>query len=108
MGKLYKLFVNVPVSHADAVRAALGQAGAGRLGEYHSCSFSVRGIGRFVPGEKASPYIGKAGQPEAVEEEQIQVTVMEEDMQAVLQAARKAHPYEEVGFDVFEQVPFSM
>ena len=97
----YKLVVNVPVSHADAVRKAMGEAGAGRVERYSNCSFSIRGTGRFTPEEGASPHIGRIGLPETVEEEQIQVDVMKDDMKTVLSAMIAAHPYEEIGYEIY-------
>lgn len=97
----FKLVVNVPLSHADAVRKALGDAGAGRIGNYSHCSFSTRGTGRFTPQAGASPHIGTIGHTETVEEEQIQVDVRQADMTAVLQALKQAHPYEEIGYEIY-------
>jgi hypothetical protein len=38
----------VPETHAGAVREAMGRAGAGKVGNYSYCSYSVKGIGRFM------------------------------------------------------------
>ena len=40
---LYKVTTFVPESSADAVRLAMGDAGAGRIGNYEHCSFSIHG-----------------------------------------------------------------
>lgn len=104
----YKLIVNVPLTHADAVREALSKAGAGCFGTYDNCSFSIRGTGRFMPGAQANPYIGKAHQLEIVEEEQIQVDVLYEDMKAVLAALKSAHPYEEPGYEIYQMADESI
>jgi hypothetical protein len=64
----YKLVVTVPLTHADQVRAAIGDAGGGKIGEYSHCSFSSRGEGRFIPLDGAYPHIGSVGAPEIVEE----------------------------------------
>lgn len=101
MPQRYKLVVNVPLTHADAVRQALGEAGAGRASHYSHCSFSIRGTGRFTPGAAANPHIGRPGKPEQVEEEQIQVDVMDHDMQAVVAALKSTHPYEEIGYEIY-------
>lgn len=94
---LYHLIVYVPLSHADAVREALGNAGAGRIGNYDFCSFSMRGIGRFRPDDAARPAIGIAGTIEEVEEERIEVVVSSDEasLKRILNAVKKAHPYEE-------------
>ena len=67
--KNVKLVIFVPLSHADAVRQALGEAGAGKIGNYDFCSFSSRGTGRFRGNEKTNPAIGEAGKYEAAEQE---------------------------------------
>ena len=100
----YKLVVNVPLTHADAVRNALGDAGAGRVGTYSHCSFSVRGQGRFTPLAGANPHIGAIGTPEVVDEEQIQVDVADADIKPVLAALKAAHPYEEIGYEIYRLV----
>ncbi|MEI6650866.1 MAG: hypothetical protein WCL23_05570 [Candidatus Moraniibacteriota bacterium] len=97
----YKLVTFVPLTHADAVRAAMGKAGAGKIGNYTHCSFSSRGTGRFLPGEGAHPSIGEVGKPEEVEEERIEVLCTEESIDVVIAAMKSAHPYEEVAFDVY-------
>lgn len=101
MSNRLKLVVNVPLTHAEAVRKALGDAGAGRVAKYSHCSFSTRGTGRFTPLAGAQPHIGSIGVPETVEEEQIQVDVMEADIKAVITALKQAHPYEEIGYEVY-------
>ena len=99
--KSFKLVVFAPITHADAVREAMGQAGAGKIGNYTHCSFSSRGTGRFLPGEGANPTIGEVGKPEEVEEERIEVLCDEESIDAVISAMKAAHPYEEVAYDVY-------
>ena len=96
-----KLVVFVPVSHADIIRKALGEAGAGKIGNYDFCSFSSRGVGRFRGNEKSNPTIGAAGQYEAVEEERIEVIVTREILEKVLRAIKEVHPYEEVAYDIY-------
>lgn len=96
-----KLVVFTPISHADIVRQALGEAGAGKIGNYDFCSFSSCGIGRFRGNEKTNPAIGKAGEYEAVEEERIEVVVPREILKQVMEKVKSVHPYEEVAFDVY-------
>ena len=98
----YKLIVNVPLTHADAVRHALGAAGAGAINNYSHCSFSMRGTGRFLPGEGANPHIGTVGKLEEVEEEQILVDVLHKDLKGVITALIDAHPYEEIGYEIYQ------
>lgn len=98
--KNVKIVVYVPTSHADKVREALSVSGAGHMGDYDSCSFSVKGIGRFRPLEGANPYIGKVGETEEVEEERIETICPFEKLEEVLVAVREVHPYEEPAIDV--------
>ncbi|MDD5489420.1 MAG: NGG1p interacting factor NIF3 [Candidatus Moranbacteria bacterium] len=102
MSKKYKLIVFVPVADADKVREAIHAAGGGKLGNYSHSSFSSRGTGRFKPEQGANPSFGKVGKIEEIEEERIEVLCEENVVQDVVAAMKKAHPYEEVAYDVYE------
>lgn len=104
MSKLYKIIIYVPVADADKIREVLGTSGAGKTesGKYDFASFSTRGIGRFRPLKGANPTIGVIDKMEKVEEERIETVVEEYYLKDVLEAIRKAHPYEEPGIDVIE------
>lgn len=101
LSKNVKLVVHTPISHADIVREALGQAGAGRIGNYDFCSFSCRGIGRFRGNEKSNPTIGKPGNYETAEEERIEVIVPRAILKEVIAKMKSVHPYEEVTYDIY-------
>lgn len=98
--KRVKISTTVPLENADQLRQALGQAGAGQIGEYSFCSFTVTGKGRFMPSENANPHIGQANKLEAVEEEQIEVVCDRSIAKQVIAALKSAHPYEEVIVDI--------
>lgn len=104
--QLYHLLVYVPVSHADRVRAALGKAGAGRIGAYEYCSFSVKGTGRFLPMKGSKPAIGKIGKIAKVPEERIEIVVEAKMLKKVLHAVKEAHPYEEPAIHFWEMKNF--
>ncbi len=105
MTRLFKLIVHIPLSHADAMRQAVGDAGGGQAGPYSHCSFSVRGTGRFKVGYDANPHIGTPGSYDEVEEECIEVSHIALDVVAdVIQAMQNAHPYEETAYQLFEMV----
>ncbi len=99
-----KFVVYVPETHADIVREALGKAGAGTIGDYTYCSFSVKGIGRFLPMETAHPAIGEIGKLEAVAEERIETVCYKDELPKILEAVNKVHPYEEVAYDTYPLV----
>lgn len=96
-----KIVTFVPLANANNVREALGGAGAGQIGEYSFCSYSVIGKGRFVPSDKANPHIGAANELETVDEERIEVVCKKDNAKAAIEAMRQAHPYEEVAFDIY-------
>ena len=95
-----KVVTFVPAAAADAVRTALADAGAGRLGAYDSCSWSTTGEGRFRPLDGATPAIGQVGELEVVEEVRIEAVVPRSRRGAAVRALLAAHPYEEPAFDV--------
>ena len=101
-GAKVKVVVYVPVQNADVVRDAMAAAGAGKIGNYSSCSFSVIGKGRFLPLDGANPTIGTVGKLEEVEEERIEITCEKETLTDILEAMKAAHPYEEVAYDVYD------
>ncbi len=103
-GQLRKLVVFVPKDHAEAARNALFAAGAGHLGAYDQCSFSLNGTGTFRAGEGANPFVGKAGVRHAEAEERVEVVFRAPKQEAILGAMRGAHPYEEVAYDIYQLV----
>lgn len=97
--------VYVPVADGDALREALFGAGAGQIGDYSQCSWSVAGAGQFLPMPGASPTIGGVGALERVAEERIELVAPAALRGSVLAAMRAAHPYEEPAFGVFTMAP---
>lgn len=98
---LHKLAVYVPTTHLEAVRQAIGEAGAGAIGDYSHCTFSTTGVGTFLPGDSTTPFIGSHGVLERVEEARLETIVPESRLSQVLAAMLDAHPYEEVAYDVY-------
>jgi hypothetical protein len=99
--KKFKIVVYVPESHGDVLREAIGNAGAGQIGNYSHCTFTLKGTGRFKPEVGANPTVGEVGKLEAVEEERIETVCAEEKLQDVLKAIKAVHPYEEPATDVY-------
>jgi hypothetical protein len=95
------IVIAVPESHADVVREAMGQAGAGKIGNYSYCSYSVKGIGRFMPNKGSKPFLGKEDVLEEVVEERIEMVCNRTVLEHVLEEAKKAHPYEEAVIDIY-------
>lgn len=99
--KLKKLVVYVPEEDSQELKQVLGDAGAGSIGQYSHCLFSTSGIGQFLPNDSANPYIGQSGQLEEVKEVRLETIFPEYLEKKLIQAMLKAHPYEEVAYDIY-------
>jgi hypothetical protein len=97
-----KLVVFVPTDSLAAVREALFAAGAGRIGDYERCSWSTQGTGTFRPLPGARPAFGELGRDEELAEVRLETVFPGELHADVVEALRRAHPYEEPAFDVYE------
>lgn len=98
---LKKLVTFVPQSHHPAVLEALFNAGAGNIGNYANCSFNLEGKGTFKGNSDTKPFIGKPNELSTEKEIRIE-TVFEFNKEAnILSALLKAHPYEEVAYDIY-------
>ena len=100
MHDLDKWVIFVPPENAQAVRTAVFAAGAGLIGDYSQCSWSVAGTGQFLPEDGASPAVGSVGAVERVVEDRVEVVAPARARRQVLSAMREAHPYEEPAFDI--------
>lgn len=99
--KYVKIAVYVPASHGDIVRKVLAESGADHIGNYDSCSFTVKGVGRFRPGKGSRPFVGRVGKIEEVEEEKIETICLKEKLPEILEALKAVHPYEEPAIDIY-------
>lgn len=104
--KTYKFCFTVPVKDAERMRRILGDAWAGKMGDYTHCSFSISGIGRFYATEKATPSEWDPGEFEAIAEEYIQMDVTEEIIPEIKKIFLEHHPYEEPWYEFAEKVTF--
>mgnify|MGYP001157840237 CR=1 FL=1 len=99
------LITYVPTPQAEQVRQALGAAGAGQVGEYTGCAWSVTGTGEFTPVGSADPTIGTVGEHTKVEEVRLEMVLPPSRRTQVVAALRQAHPYEEPAFSVVPTAP---
>ena len=100
-GTLKKLFTFVPQEHAEFVRNALFQAGAGTIGNYTETSFSTPGTGTFKAGPGSQPFVGELGKRHLEPEIRIEVVFPVHAEQQIVKALIKSHPYEEAAYDIF-------
>lgn len=98
MTQLHALVVYVPETHIEEVLLAMGDAGAGRIGDYSHCFYTSPGTGRFTPQPGAQPFIGEVGIEEQVPEIRVECVVGEAALDGVVLALQAAHPYEEPAF----------
>jgi putative NIF3 family GTP cyclohydrolase 1 type 2 len=99
-----KIVTFAPGPSVAGLIAALSAAGAGRIGDYEQCAFTVDGVGRFVAGEATAPVAGIAGASNAEPEVRIEMVAPRSRSEAVVTTLLREHPYEEPAFDVYPVV----
>ncbi|MBN2616296.1 MAG: Nif3-like dinuclear metal center hexameric protein [Bacteroidales bacterium] len=99
--QLNKLVVFCPETHAEIVRNALFEAGAGSIGEYSHCSFNAPGDGSFKASEGTHPFVGTIGAIHFEKEIRVETVVPKVKLSAVLKAMHQVHPYEEIAYDLY-------
>lgn len=98
---LKQLTVFVPKDHAGQVKEALFSAGAGNIGFYDECSFTMEGNGTFKPIEGSNPFSGQQNIRENADENMISVIFEGYKQGQILSAMKSAHPYEEVAHQIY-------
>lgn len=99
-----KLVTFAPEGDVERIAQALFDAGAGVIGRYSSCSFRSPGTGTFFGEAGARPVTGQAGTLERRSEVRIETLVPLAKQEAIVEALRRAHPYEEPAFDLLRLV----
>jgi dinuclear metal center YbgI/SA1388 family protein len=96
-----KVVTFAPAAAAPALTAAMAEAGAGEIGNYTECSFTVEGTGSYRPGAGASPLIGTVGELSRESEIRIEMNLPSGRLDRVVAALVAAHPYDEPAYDVY-------
>ena len=99
-GNLLKLIVYVPKDHSEKLRDSLFIAGAGKIGNYDSCSFNTGGEGTYKANENANPFKGDVDKLHHEAEVKIEVLLPDYLKSEVINVMIKSHPYEEVAYDI--------
>jgi dinuclear metal center YbgI/SA1388 family protein len=99
--RLLKLVTYVPVDHLDKVREAVFNAGAGIIGNYDNCGFTVEGTGSFRGGENTNPYVGEKGKMHFEKEAKFETILFSHLKDKVISTLLEVHPYEEVAYDLY-------
>ena len=98
---MYKMCYFVPKTHVEKTKQALFDAGAGRIGDYDSCAWQCLGRGQFRPLEGSDPFLGHAGEIEAVDEYKVELVCADELIKDALAALKQANPYEEPAYEIY-------
>lgn len=99
--------VHVPPAAAADLKRALFEAGAGAIGDYRECAFSLEGTGEFTPVEGANPTDGAVGAHYTADEIRIEFVARAADRRRIVEKLREVHPYEEPAFDVVQMADTS-
>lgn len=98
---MHMLCFHVPQTHLESVKEAIFSAGAGVMGHYSHCCWQVLGQGQFKPLPGSDPFIGKTNQIEMVAEYKVETVCEDHCIHEVIQALKKAHPYETPSFQIW-------
>ena len=102
---MFQIVFYVPREHCEAVKQAMFDAGAGRVGEYDSCAWQTAGTGQFRPLPGSDPFVGRTGELERLEEIKVEMVCEPEALTPALEALKLAHPYEEPAFAYYRINP---
>lgn len=103
---MYKLAFFVPDEALEVVKEAVFMSGAGRIGQYESCCWQVKGLGQFRPLPGSQPHIGRENTLEQLPEWKVELVCEDDLIHAAVAALKQAHPYEEVAYDVWQLADF--
>ncbi|MCW8896829.1 MAG: Nif3-like dinuclear metal center hexameric protein [Flavobacteriales bacterium] len=98
---LKKIVTFCPVSHVEKVRNAMFSKGAGKIGEYSSCSFNSEGVGTFKGNDNTQPFIGAPNELHYENELKIETIAYAYQINQIISAMIASHPYEEVAYDIY-------
>jgi len=103
---MYKIIFYTPESHAEKVKNAMFDTGAGQIGNYSHCSWQVLGEGQFMPRDGSNAFTGKTDELEKIKEFKIEMVCGSTVIEDALKALKDNHPYEEPAFFVFKMETF--
>lgn len=97
----FKVIIFVPAKNEVNVSEAIFNAGGGIIGEYKKCSYSSEGIGTFEGSSNSNPTIGSKNNFEKANEIRLEILVDKWNLNKVIGAIKKTHPYEEPAYDIY-------
>jgi len=100
-GGFNKIICFCPTEHTNRVKNAMFNAGAGKIGNYDSCSFISEGTGTFKPLTGSNPFVGTEDQFHNENENRIEVIIPSYRLNNAILAMKNSHPYEEPAYDIY-------
>lgn len=91
-----------PEDAVESVVNAMVEEGAGRIGNYDTCTFRSSGHGSFRAGHGARPVVGSEGELNIEPEVRVEMVAPKSREGGVAAALVSTHPYEEPAFDVYD------
>ena len=99
---MHKIEFYVPITHAEKVKEAMFNAGAGKTGQYDRCCWQTEGTGQFRPLPGSSPAIGQHGKIEKIQELKVEMVCKTTCLAAVINTLLDTHPYEVPAWGIYE------
>lgn len=103
---MYKICFYSPVAHAETIKNAMFNAGAGKIAHYRCCAWQTLGEGQFIPLEGNNAFLGKTNQLEKIPEYKIEMVCEDQCIHEVINALKTTHPYEQPAYQVFRLEDF--
>jgi dinuclear metal center YbgI/SA1388 family protein len=98
---LKKLVTYIPHEDSLKVREAIFSAGAGHIGNYDHCGYSLEGSGTFRGNKDSNPYVGKKGDIHTEKEVRFETIFPAWLERKIIKALLDTHPYEEPAYDIY-------
>jgi len=98
---LQKMVTFIPESYFGQVQQAVFEAGAGHIGNYDSCGYSVDGKGTFRALDGARPFAGQHGTLHTEPEIRFETVFPSRLNRQIISALMSSHPYEVPAFDIY-------
>ena len=95
-----KIVVTIPIENTEEIKKAIGDVGAGVIGNYSYCTVSTRCTGTFKGNNDSNPNIGEKNILISVIEDKIEVQCDIRIVKKVIKVIRTVHPYEEPAIDI--------
>lgn len=99
---MYQIYIYIPESHLEAVKAAMFEHGGGKIGNYDSCCWQTKGEGQFRALEGSDPFQGELNKINVQSEYKVEMVCDDDCLNDVIKAMKRAHPYEEPAYGFWQ------